>query len=66
MDREGFSEVVVINGQECDYNPMREMALIYCNDCSELNEVSVYIEGEEVVFQGFVCDKCGAWNPPES
>lgn len=65
MNGDGFTQTVIVNGQECDYDPEREIALIYCSDCSELNEVTVYLENGEVVFQGFVCDKCGAWNPPE-
>lgn len=65
MEGEGFSQVVLINGVECDYDPVRQIALIYCNSCSERNEVEVFIENGGVIFQGFVCEKCGAWNPPE-
>lgn len=64
MSGEGFTQVVIIKGQECAYDPERQIAQIYCEECSELNEVEVYIEDGEVIFQGFVCEKCGAYNAP--
>ncbi len=63
---EGFTREVLINGMECAYDPERSLARIYCNSCSHLNEVEAYVEGGEVIFQGFVCEKCGAWNAPEA
>ncbi len=66
MSGDGFTQVVLINGQECPYDPERELAQIYCDSCSALNEVQVFIENGEVVFQGFVCEKCNAWNAPQS
>lgn len=65
MDGNGFTEVIVINGMDCDYDPERNLARIYCDSCSALNEVEVFVEDGEVIFQGFVCEKCGAWNSPQ-
>ncbi len=60
-----FTETVILRGVECDYDPERHLALVYCENCSERNEVEVWIEDGVPVFAGFVCVKCGAFNGPE-
>ena len=64
-DMDGFTEVVVIRGEECPYDPERHLARVLCANCSHTNEVEVWIEKGEPVFQGFVCEKCGFWNGPQ-
>jgi hypothetical protein len=64
-DLDGFSEVVVIRGEECQYDPVRHVARIMCENCAHINEVDVWIENGEPGFMGFVCEKCGHWNGPQ-
>jgi len=60
-----FTETVILGGVECDYDPESRIALVYCRDCSERNEVEVWIKDGIPEYLGFVCVKCGAFNGPE-
>jgi len=60
-----FTEIIVLAGVECDYDPEAHIALVYCANCSERNEVDVWVENGEPRYAGFVCVKCGAFNGPE-
>lgn len=61
-----FTQTLVLGGVECDYDPETHIARIYCANCSELNEVEVWLdENGEPEYAGFVCEKCGAFNSPE-
>jgi transposase-like protein len=60
-----YTETVVINGEECDYDPAAQMARMYCDSCGQPNEVPAFREEDgSVDFQGFVCEHCGAFNAP--
>lgn len=62
-----FSETLILGGVECDYDPETHIALIYCSNCSERNEVDVWIGDDgEPEYAGFVCEKCGAFNSPDA
>ncbi|EFL50317.1 conserved hypothetical protein [Solidesulfovibrio fructosivorans JJ]] len=61
-----YSETVILSGVECDYDPETHIALVYCSNCSERNEVEVFLdENGEPEYAGFVCAKCGTFNSPE-
>ncbi len=61
---DGFNAVVIIKGMECPFDPVRSVALIYCEKCSHQNEVECEVQDGKGVILGFVCEKCGAWNAP--
>ena len=57
---------IILGGVECDYDPQTKIALVYCANCSERNEVEVWLGQDGVPeFAGFVCEKCGYFNTPE-
>ncbi len=60
-----FTETVILGGAECDYDPKRRLARVYCRNCSKRNETEVWIKDGQPVFPGFICIWCGAWNGPE-
>ncbi|MGE4299382.1 MAG: hypothetical protein AB7E47_15305 [Desulfovibrionaceae bacterium] len=61
-----FTREVVILGDDCPFDPVAEEALLYCASCGQQNVVGVSVDKDGgVIFQGFVCDHCGAWNGPE-
>lgn len=60
-----YTDIVLLGGVECDYDPESRIALVYCGNCSERNEVEVWIEDGVPEYPGFVCTKCGAFNSPE-
>ena len=62
MDRSDFTQTVKIKGDDCPYDPERGVALIYCSNCGEENEVDVDVTDGVGSFMGFVCSKCGFWN----
>ncbi len=59
-----FTETIVINGQDCDYDPVSKTARIWCSNCSEPNDVEISFVDGEPAYDGFVCEKCGTWNAP--
>lgn len=60
------AQTIVLGGVECDYDPKTGIALIYCANCSERNEVEVWIDEDGTPqYAGFVCEKCGSFNAPE-
>lgn len=61
-----FTETVILGGAECDYDPESRIARVYCANCSECNEVEVFLDAHGVPeYAGFVCAKCGTFNSPE-
>lgn len=56
---------VIICDMECPYDPETSIAQVLCNSCSATNEIEIDVVDGEAVFQGFVCEKCGAWNGPD-
>ena len=60
-----YTTTVMVRGDECPYDPEAEIAQMYCDKCGQPNEVPVYVDGDEVSFQGFVCEHCGQYNAPE-
>lgn len=61
-----YTETIVLAGVECDYDPERHIARIYCSNCSTPNEVEVWIGDDgEPQYAGFVCENCGTFNSPE-
>ena len=60
------AQTIVLGGMECDYDPQTHLATIYCANCSEQNEVEVWLDQDgRPEYAGFVCEKCGYFNTPE-
>ncbi|MBG0775880.1 MAG: hypothetical protein H0S85_05525 [Desulfovibrionaceae bacterium] len=59
---DGYTRTIEIAGEEYRYDPVAEMAILYCSSCGQPNEVPVFREGDAWVASGFVCEHCGAWN----
>lgn len=59
----GFTDVIVFNGEECEYDPDAQKARVPCSNCGHVNEVDTEMgpEGSTVV-NSFVCENCGHWN----
>jgi len=64
IDLENYTETIVIAGEEYRYDPKRNMALIYCENCSNQEEVEVIEQGEVCVVYWFMCSQCGHFNQP--
>ena len=63
MDQE---RTIFLGGVECDYDPQTRIARVYCANCSERNEVEVWLADDgRPEYAGFVCEKCGFFNTPE-
>lgn len=63
MDQE---RTIILGGVECDYDPQTRIARVYCANCSERNEVEVWLADDgRPEYAGFVCEKCGFFNTPE-
>ncbi|THB65903.1 MAG: hypothetical protein D6E12_11565 [Desulfovibrio sp.] len=60
-----FTENVTVKGEDAPFNPERSVAVLYCSNCAEANEVDVFEDNGEYSFSGFVCEKCGHYNTPE-
>lgn len=59
---DGYSESVMIRGEECLYNPTTGIALIQCEKCGHMNHVEVEVVDGEPRFYGFSCENCGTFN----
>lgn len=63
-DLDRFTETIEIAGEECRFDPESQTALIYCEKCSNQEEVDVVLESGQGVVYGFMCTQCGHFNQP--
>ncbi len=64
IELDGYTGSIEIAGMECRYDPERSMALIYCENCGNQEEVEVFHQGEQCLIYGFMCSQCGHFNQP--
>lgn len=64
IELDGYTDNVLIGMVECRYDPARRMALIYCGNCGNQEEVELFEQGGNFVVYGFMCSQCGHFNQP--
>lgn len=65
QDLDGFTQSITIGDDECPYDPERKVALVYCGNCSNQEEVEVVsLESGTGTVYGFMCTQCGHFNQP--
>lgn len=62
IDLERFTETVIIDGEEYRYDPESGMALVSCENCSNMEEVECEVVEGVGKICAFMCTQCGHFN----